>query len=116
MATGRCVARGVEAVVIAPYFLSRGRHIQEDIPALVRQAQIKHPGVKCVVAEPIGEVLNDCLSGPCKESVMTSDCQLLRDRPSFGPAHWKPGGERNQGCWSVIQMSVIQMPWLSSPP
>ena len=42
-------------MVIAPYFLSRGRHIQEDIPALVHEAQAKHPGLQCIIAQPIGE-------------------------------------------------------------
>ena len=42
-------------MVIAPYFLSRGRHIQEDIPALVREAQAQHPGLQCIIAQPIGE-------------------------------------------------------------
>jgi sirohydrochlorin ferrochelatase len=40
--------------VVAPYFLSRGRHIQEDIPALVGAAQLKYPGTKCIIADPIG--------------------------------------------------------------
>ncbi|KAG2426636.1 hypothetical protein HXX76_012950 [Chlamydomonas incerta] len=53
-ALGRCVERGATTVVIAPYFLSRGRHIQEDIPALVRKAQAEHPGLKCIIADPIG--------------------------------------------------------------
>ena len=55
---GKCAARGVKSVVIAPYFLSRGRHIQEDIPALVKEAQLLHPSVHCVVAEPIGALLS----------------------------------------------------------
>ncbi|KAL6763037.1 hypothetical protein V8C86DRAFT_2506010 [Haematococcus lacustris] len=53
-AVGRCAAAGADTVVVAPYFLSRGRHIQEDIPALVKEAQAKHPAVTCVVADPIG--------------------------------------------------------------
>lgn len=53
-AVGKCVSAGATTVIVAPYFLSRGRHIQEDIPALVAAAQEQHPGVKCVVAEPIG--------------------------------------------------------------
>ncbi|PNW83959.1 hypothetical protein CHLRE_04g214100v5 [Chlamydomonas reinhardtii] len=53
-AVGRCAERGASTVVIAPYFLSRGRHIQEDIPALVREAQAEHPGLKCIIADPIG--------------------------------------------------------------
>eukprot|EP00887_Chlorella_sp_A99_P003898 scaffold11.g3898.t1 len=53
-AVARCAAAGARRIVVAPYFLSRGRHIQEDIPALVAEAQRQHPGVECVVAEPIG--------------------------------------------------------------
>jgi sirohydrochlorin ferrochelatase len=53
-AVAACAARGARLVVVAPYFLSRGRHIQDDIPALVAAAQREHPGVECVVAGPIG--------------------------------------------------------------
>jgi hypothetical protein len=52
---GRCVEAGASRVVIAPYFLSRGRHIQDDIPALVAAAQQQFPGISCSIAEPIGE-------------------------------------------------------------
>lgn len=41
-------------MVIAPYFLSRGRHIQQDIPQLVKDAQAKHPGLDVTIADPIG--------------------------------------------------------------
>lgn len=44
----------VDVVVVAPYFLSKGRHIQEDIPRLVEKAQAMYPEVVCVMAEPIG--------------------------------------------------------------
>lgn len=54
-AAGRCVAAGARRVIIAPYFLSRGRHIQDDIPALVAEAQQQYPDVACSIAEPIGE-------------------------------------------------------------
>ncbi|KAF6260896.1 hypothetical protein COO60DRAFT_1269129 [Scenedesmus sp. NREL 46B-D3] len=53
-AVGRCVEAGASRVVIAPYFLSRGRHIQEDIPALVAAAQEQFAGVSCSIADPIG--------------------------------------------------------------
>ncbi|KAF5830323.1 hypothetical protein DUNSADRAFT_14754 [Dunaliella salina] len=53
-AVGECVKAGANKVVVAPYFLSRGRHIQEDIPALVSEAREKYPGIQCVVADPIG--------------------------------------------------------------
>lgn len=53
-AISKCASAGASTIIIAPYFLSRGRHIQEDIPALVASAQEQHPHLKCVVAEPIG--------------------------------------------------------------
>lgn len=53
-AVDACVAAGATKVVIAPYFLSKGRHIQEDIPALVAEAQSQHPGIEIVIADPIG--------------------------------------------------------------
>lgn len=53
-----CVGEyGAELVVVAPFFLSRGRHIQEDIPRLVRQAELevcRTSFVECIVAEPLG--------------------------------------------------------------
>ena len=54
-AVAKCAAAGAKRVVVAPYFLSRGRHITEDIPALVASAQAEHPGIECIVADPIGE-------------------------------------------------------------
>ncbi len=37
------------------HFTHRGRHIQEDIPALVTAAREQLPaGVECVIADPIG--------------------------------------------------------------
>lgn len=41
-------------MVVAPYFLSKGRHIQDDIPALVAAAQEQFPDIACSIAEPIG--------------------------------------------------------------
>ena len=53
-AVAKCASAGCRTAVIAPYFLSRGRHITSDIPALVAEAQLANPGVRCIIAEPIG--------------------------------------------------------------
>lgn len=53
-AVAKCVERGATSIVIAPYFLSRGRHIQTDIPALVEEARVEFPDIKCTIADPIG--------------------------------------------------------------
>jgi sirohydrochlorin ferrochelatase len=44
---------GVDTVIVAPYFLSNGRHVQEDIPQLVKEAE-EELGVRCVVAGHLG--------------------------------------------------------------
>ena len=48
------VARGATAIVVLPYFLSAGRHSQEDVPALVRAAVAAHPGVTARCGEALG--------------------------------------------------------------
>lgn len=50
----RCVERGAGRVVVMPYFLLPGRHWQQDIPALTREAAQRHPGVDYLVGSPIG--------------------------------------------------------------
>ena len=53
-AVAKCASEGYRKVVVAPYFLSRGRHITSDIPAMVAEAQRAHPEVSCVIGAPIG--------------------------------------------------------------
>ena len=53
-AFARCVERGANVVVVAPFFLSPGRHWQEDIPRLVDEAAAAHPEVKYLISAPIG--------------------------------------------------------------
>ena len=53
-AVAQCVQKGCDEVIVAPYFLSQGRHIQQDIPALVAEAKAEHPDLRCIIADPIG--------------------------------------------------------------
>jgi len=48
------VARGADEVRVLLYFLSDGRHVSEDVPALVREAAERHPGVGWSVAGALG--------------------------------------------------------------
>lgn len=50
-----CVEAGYSKITVAPYFLSNGRHIQEDIPALVDEAQSQFQDISCTIADPIGK-------------------------------------------------------------
>jgi sirohydrochlorin ferrochelatase len=39
------VANGANTIVILPYFLATGRHVAEDIPAIVGEKQAQYPDV-----------------------------------------------------------------------
>lgn len=49
-----CVRRGATEVIVMPYFLGPGRHVQEDIPQLVKEAASAHPGVRFRVGGALG--------------------------------------------------------------
>jgi len=46
--------RGVDRIVIMPYFLFRGRHITEHIPQLVERLKCIYPERQFIVADPVG--------------------------------------------------------------
>jgi sirohydrochlorin ferrochelatase len=48
------VQQGAMRVVVLPYFLSDGRHLSTDIPALAAEAAAKHPGVTFSVGRALG--------------------------------------------------------------
>jgi precorrin-8X/cobalt-precorrin-8 methylmutase len=48
------VGRGVERVVIMPYFLFSGRHITEDIPHLAEELSSRYRDKKFIVTKPLG--------------------------------------------------------------
>lgn len=50
----RCAERGASQIIVFPYFLSPGRHWQEDIPRLVAEAAQSHPRVEWQVSAPVG--------------------------------------------------------------
>ena len=45
-ATARLIARGAQRIVVIPYFLTLGTHMQRDLPRLVRDAAQAHGGVE----------------------------------------------------------------------
>lgn len=49
-----CVQQGAKEIVILPYFLSAGRHVAEDIPALVQPKQAQYPQVKVKLLPYLG--------------------------------------------------------------
>lgn len=51
----QCAAAGIKEIVLLPYFLSAGKHIAEDIPAIV-EAQRKHyPQIDMRICDYLGK-------------------------------------------------------------
>lgn len=50
-----CVAKGAGSVLVLLNFLNSGRHVNNDIPAIVEAARLKHPHVDFCISEPVGQ-------------------------------------------------------------
>ena len=65
----RCVEQGATSIICHPYFLSRGRHVAEDVPQLVKQASECYPNIIYHITEPLGahpdilQLIDDSISG-----------------------------------------------------
>jgi sirohydrochlorin ferrochelatase len=40
-----CVANGAQRILLMPYFLFMGAHVQHDLPEEIEQARKRHPGL-----------------------------------------------------------------------
>lgn len=49
-----CCEQGATEIVILPYFLNRGRHVSDDVPAIVNKAKSLHPSVTITTLSHIG--------------------------------------------------------------
>jgi sirohydrochlorin ferrochelatase len=52
-ATGRLIARGAKRIVVIPYFLTLGTHLQRDLPRLVQDAARAHGNIDMQVTSPL---------------------------------------------------------------
>ena len=53
-AYARCVSRGADRVIVCPFFLGPGKHLQVDIPQLTAEAAEPFSDVPYQVAAPLG--------------------------------------------------------------
>ena len=51
----RLAAQGVVEITVVPVFLGQGGHLLRDLPLLVAQLKIDHPGVDVKVVGAVGE-------------------------------------------------------------
>jgi sirohydrochlorin ferrochelatase len=49
----RLTERSVARIVVVPYFLTLGLHLQRDLPAIVERLKTEHPGVQIEVTAPL---------------------------------------------------------------
>lgn len=52
-ATGRLISRGATRIVVIPYFLTLGTHMQRDLPRLAREASQACGGVEIQITSPL---------------------------------------------------------------
>ncbi|MGI8741512.1 MAG: sirohydrochlorin chelatase [Bryobacteraceae bacterium] len=52
-AVGLLAARAMSRVIVVPYFLTLGTHLQRDLPVLVRQAALRYPKLEMEVTAPL---------------------------------------------------------------
>jgi sirohydrochlorin ferrochelatase len=52
-AVAALAGRGIADIVVIPYFLTLGTHLQRDLPKLVEQARAAHTGVTIAVTPPL---------------------------------------------------------------
>jgi sirohydrochlorin ferrochelatase len=49
----RLMERGVGRVLVVPYFLTLGIHLERDLPSIVRRIEKHHPGVQIRTTPPL---------------------------------------------------------------
>ena len=67
-----CVEQGANYIICHPYFLSMGRHVQEDIPALISVAASRHKDTSYIISKPLGmrnEII-DLISNSISDSLI----------------------------------------------
>jgi len=51
----KCVSQGAAEIVVTLNFLNAGRHVNDDIPAIVSEAKKKYPLIKFSLSQPVGQ-------------------------------------------------------------
>jgi len=71
----RCIRKGADHVVVIPYFLHEGVHMQEDIPHMMQEFAKTHSGIRLVLGKGLGfdPLLADILHKRIEESRSMKD-------------------------------------------
>ncbi|HLK69936.1 MAG TPA: CbiX/SirB N-terminal domain-containing protein [Bryobacteraceae bacterium] len=52
-AVARLVEEGIQRIVVIPYFLTLGLHLERDLPAIAGRIARAHPGINLVTTPPL---------------------------------------------------------------
>ncbi len=52
-AVDRLTREGAEKIVVTPYFLTMGMHLQEDLPRILNDVSESHPGIEILCSSPL---------------------------------------------------------------
>lgn len=76
-----CIAKGAKKVIVIPYFLHFGTHMQEDIPEILLEKARQHPDVKIIMGKHLGfdEKLTDLVIKRIGESKGLNDVLTIHD-------------------------------------
>lgn len=50
-----CAKKGATQIIILLNFLNSGKHVDHDIPAIIKESQKKYPAVKFHITHPVGQ-------------------------------------------------------------
>jgi precorrin-8X/cobalt-precorrin-8 methylmutase len=53
-AVSTCISKGAKKIIIHPYLLYKGRHLEEDITEMIIEAQKRYNDIEFVLTEPLG--------------------------------------------------------------
>ncbi|MGH9327206.1 MAG: sirohydrochlorin chelatase [Terriglobia bacterium] len=74
-AISEAVEAGVEHLIVVPYFLTSGTHIQRDLPGLIERERQKHVGLPIEVSESLE-------GHPLMPSLILSRISSIRRKPA----------------------------------
>jgi sirohydrochlorin ferrochelatase len=77
-AVARLVEQGVTRVLIVPYFLTLGLHLQRDLPAIVERIANRYPAVEIRVTPPLDG------HAALVRILLDRSAEALRDWPEAG--------------------------------
>lgn len=82
------VDQGCDHVTLVPLFLGAGGHIRRDLPILLEQARLAHPGVRLDATHTIGEsdTVIEAIATATQVLVEASLSAATPDTPPQGPA------------------------------